>query len=220
MDSNQHSYLPHEHDFRQSPLNGWKIIRLALWSEGALFFLSLPWMLATKTFVSVSPLTAITTGIIATIPLLLTMSGVSRVAEEWGPLQQSPFGKQLQDLQCNFIFPLSRALNNLQILIIALISGIGEEVFFRGLLPWLLEDISPQIISFICSSFLFALLHFVGSFHRFSRLLSIYFIAGIYLSFLYIHYESIVVPITCHACFNFVSLVLNRRRALATTNEY
>lgn len=210
---------PQSHNSQQFLLDGWKITQLALWSEGALFLLSLPWILSTPTTVPTSLFVPLAIGIISTIPLLLAMSLLSRLVENWTPLQKSLFGEQLQDLQRNFIFPLSRALNDVQILIIALLSGIGEEVFFRGLLLWLLEDISPQTASVICSSLLFALLHFVGNFRRFSRLISVYFIAGIYLSSLYLLYQSILVPITCHACFNLVSLRLNRKRANAERNE-
>jgi membrane protease YdiL (CAAX protease family) len=203
------------HPPQQTPLDGWSITQLALWSEGALLFLSLPWILAPQSTGSISPLAALAIGMMSTIPLLVAMSALSRLVEGLKPLKNSQFGEQLRDLQQNFIFPLSRALNDFQILAVALLSGIGEEVFFRGLLPWLLEDITPQAVSVICSSFLFALLHFVGNFRRFSRLISIYVIAGVYLSLLYIFSQSILVPITCHACFNFISLRLNRSRAEA-----
>ena len=82
-------------------------------------------------------------------------------------------------------------------LIVALVSGIGEEVFFRGLLQgW---------IGIWWSSLLFALLH-IGPDRRFVSWPILAFVASLVLAGLFEHTGSVVAPVVAHALVNFVNL--------------
>ncbi len=82
-------------------------------------------------------------------------------------------------------------------LIVALVSGIGEEVFFRGLLQdW---------IGIWWSSLLFALLH-IGPDRRFVSWPILAFMASLVLAGLYEHSGNVVAPVVAHALVNFVNL--------------
>jgi|MDTC01.2.fsa_nt_gb membrane protease YdiL (CAAX protease family) len=82
-------------------------------------------------------------------------------------------------------------------LVVALVSGIGEEVFFRGFLQgW---------IGIWWTSGLFALLH-IGPDRRFVSWPILAFVASVVLGALLDHTGSVLAPIVAHALVNFVNL--------------
>jgi len=192
---------------------GWKITLLVALSEGVLFLFSLPWL--NRTVVPFPPdiFPYIQIGILCSLPLLIISILLSVSMTRWAFLQSSALGRQLQELQRDYIFPLSSSLRGVHIFLIAILSGIGEEVFFRGLLTWLLSSVTMEIFVLLFVNVAFALVHFIGNFYRFSWVIPIYFAAGIYLSIINIYFDNIIVPIACHAFFNFCSLLLNRHWA-------
>ncbi len=91
-----------------------------------------------------------------------------------------------------------------EILILALASSIGEELFFRGaLLPWL--GVWPQAL-------VFALLH-VGPGKRFLPWTLSAFVLGVAFGELALHTGSLGGPIAAHFTINFVNLryIVGRR---------
>jgi membrane protease YdiL (CAAX protease family) len=120
-----------------------------------------------------------------TIPLLLRSAAMRRV---WDEVLQ----------------PFSRALATRDLVAIALLSGISEELFFRGILL-------PEI-GLALSSLGFGALH---------ALCAVYLgwatLVGAGFGALALATDSLVAPITAHAVYNFGALVLVRRAALRAT---
>jgi uncharacterized protein len=120
-----------------------------------------------------------------TIPLLLRSAAMRRV---WDEVLQ----------------PFSRTLATRDLVAIALLSGISEELFFRGVLL-------PEL-GLVLSSLGFGALH---------ALCAVYFgwatLVGAGFGALALATDSLVAPITAHAVYNFGALVLVRRAALRAT---
>lgn len=117
-----------------------------------------------------------------TIPLLLRSAAMRRV---WDEVLQ----------------PFSRTLATRDLVVIALLSGVSEELFFRGILL-------PEV-GLVLSSVGFGALH---------ALCAVYFawatLVGAGFGALALATDSLVAPIVAHAVYNFGALVLVRRAAL------
>ena len=117
-----------------------------------------------------------------TIPLLLRSTAMRRV---WNEL----------------LLPFSRTLGRRDIVVIALLSGFSEELFFRGVLL-------PEM-GLVLSSLCFGALH---------ALCAVYFawatLIGAGLGALALASGSLVTPIAAHATYNLGALLLLRHSAL------
>jgi uncharacterized protein len=120
----------------------------------------------------------------STIPLLLRSAGMRRV---WTEVLQ----------------PFSRTLATRDIVTIALLSGVTEELFFRGILL-------PEL-GLVLSSLGFGALH---------ALCAVYFgwatLVGAGLGALALATDSLAAPIAAHAVYNLGALLVVRRAALRT----
>lgn len=138
-------------------------------------------------------------GLIATLPMLL-MLGVLTLST-WPPLVEIR----------KFVEPLVRELfahsNWLEIALISIAAGVGEELLFRGALqPWIASWTDP-LISLLVVSLLFGLAHAMStSYFVFAALI------GGYLGWLAMEYDDLVAPIVAHALYDFVAIIYIRNR--------
>jgi membrane protease YdiL (CAAX protease family) len=108
-----------------------------------------------------------------------------------------------------FVLPLVRDLTPVSALVLALFSGIAEEVFFRGvLMEELLRFSGSAFFSHIASAFLFSIIHFGPSAIQFPRVVLIYWLAGLVLGLSYSLSGSLAVPIAVHVLYNFGAFVI------------
>ena len=133
-------------------------------------------------------------GILATIPMLAFYVVLSR-------LRYLPF-LQIRRIVHNFVFFFFRNCSKLQIALICALAGIGEELFFRGLLQVGLEKyIGGQtglIIAILVSSLIFGLAHFITKTYA-----VLAFVIGVYLGLLFYFTGNIMVPIITHAVYDY-----------------
>ena len=85
-----------------------------------------------------------------------------------------------------------------QLGVIAALAGIGEELFFRGLLQLGLSIVLDVWVAILISSLFFGLLHAVTRTYFLLTLL-----ISIYLGFLFVHTGNLFVPIAIHALYDF-----------------
>jgi len=123
----------------------------------------------------------------ATIPLLLRSASMRQVWER-------------------VLLPFSRALDTRDIVVLALLSGFSEELFFRGVLL-------PEL-GLVASSLCFGALHALCAVYAAWAAL-----IGAGFGALALAGGSLVPPIVAHATYNFGALLLLRRSALATIPE-
>jgi membrane protease YdiL (CAAX protease family) len=82
------------------------------------------------------------------------------------------------------------------------LAPIGEEVFFRG---YLLAGLSRygRYVALVVSAFMFAAAHFLRTFGVSQLVMD--FVAGILLGYIYLSFQSILVPILYHQTWNIVT---------------
>lgn len=132
-------------------------------------------------------------GLAVSIPIIL-FSNLS--------LNRLMWAREMENLFSQALSPLS----TWKIFVIAAMSGIGEEVFFRGALQ--------PILGLIITSLLFGIVHF--PFKKSLIPWTIFAICmGFILGFLFIWSGNLISPIVAHATINFCNiLTLNHRERL------
>jgi membrane protease YdiL (CAAX protease family) len=108
------------------------------------------------------------------------------------------FARRIRDLLREFLGPTLAGLNLPQMALLALAAGIGEEVFFRGVLQ-------PRL-GLLPTALLFGLVHPFSVAH--AALVALF---GLYLGWLFQEAGSLLLPITAHALYDLVALCLLRR---------
>ncbi|MGI9458151.1 MAG: CPBP family intramembrane glutamic endopeptidase [Aeoliella sp.] len=141
---------------------------------------------------------AIVRGLIACLPMLVLMLAASY--SKWSPLVQ--LRNQVETL----VSEMFGGSSWLELALICIAAGMGEELLFRGALqPWLGQLTGPTV-AIIGIGLLFGLAH---------SLSKIYFVAatliGCYLGWLTEAYDDLVAPIVAHAVYDFVAILFIRR---------
>lgn len=113
-----------------------------------------------------------------------------------------PMLGQLHDIVHNNLIPLVADLKPLDILVVAMLSGFCEEVFFRG--------VAQQQFGIVITSLAFGIFHDPSFRHvSYSILACLY---GFALGYLFQYTGSIWAPIFAHTVHNLISLFILRYR--------
>ena len=91
-----------------------------------------------------------------------------------------------------------RQLKLWQLALIAALAGIGEELFFRGLIQLGLSNLLDVWLAVLITSLIFGLAHAVTPTY-----FLLAFIISLYLGFLFVHTGNLIVPIAVHALYDF-----------------
>lgn len=108
------------------------------------------------------------------------------------------------------IVPLCISMNLWTIIVVAVTSGICEEYFFRGALNTLFITYASPTVSCLATSFIFAVVHFMGNFKRYWRMLPLYFAMGCYLWLVYRSSNSLGSVALTHGIYNFVVITTTK----------
>jgi len=175
------------------------IIFLTLVSEGGLFSLALLLGFCFSVSLEIRLVSEeILQGIWATFPLLAFNLGIFVVLSRRQPYQQ------YRDFLDDVVFPLCAQLSAPYALFVSIAAGIGEEFFFRGILPEVLRGYLPVTLIAVLTSFLFSYIHFIGNFHRFRGLVLLYFMIGLYFYYLANESAGLVAATVCHIFYDFI----------------
>jgi len=134
--------------------------------------------------------------VVAIIPMLMFCRFVYLV-----PLKTVEFTRRfLHSVYRDFI----RHCSVLQLLLVAIMSGIGEELLFRGVIQTaIVEGFGGEtrglIIGIAVTSLLFGLVHPINKLYVF-----LCFVVGIYLGLLFVWTGNLIVPVIIHTFYNFV----------------
>lgn len=136
-------------------------------------------------------------GLLFTLPLFLVNALL------FGPLSRHlKILASFREFKDVVVWPLARELDVPTALIVSILAGVGEELFFRGVLQ--------TSIGLILASFAFSLLHFGPAVKSYIWVAAVYFLIGLYFGLVKEHYESLWVPIIAHVVYDFVVLVYMR----------
>jgi membrane protease YdiL (CAAX protease family) len=155
---------------------------------------SIPWSLKALPVNGV----AVLWGSLATLPMLAGL-----VLVEWLPWR--PFVR-LRRYVRHLVLPFFQHASVVELALISLIAGIGEELLFRGLLQdglatWI-GGPTGVCIGLTVGSVVFGLAHALT---RTYALLAT--VVGVYLGMLFVLTGNLLAPITAHAVYDFVALV-------------
>lgn len=140
-------------------------------------------------------------GIVATIPLLLIFFAIQQIS--YPPLQQ------IRQLLLETLASRLHQKHWTDLLILASIAGISEEILFRGFLqPWL-EQHWEQTTALVASNLVFALVHAITPLYALLALLM-----GLYLgvSLDYPGERTLLIPIVIHSLYDFVAFLAIMRQ--------
>jgi membrane protease YdiL (CAAX protease family) len=137
--------------------------------------------------------------------LLLGLLGAAPMVGLFLGLKQWPLGwlADIDRFTDQVIIPLLRPCSKLDLLGIACLAGLGEEMLFRGVLQDLFREYLPLWAAIAIAGLLFGLLHAVTlSYIVLAALM------GMYLGWLYEVTGNLLAPIVTHAAYDFVVLLL------------
>ena len=144
---------------------------------------------------------AVVWGVLAALPLLGGM--VWSMHTCWRGFAQLRYFVQ------EHVVPLFADCSLWEMALIASLAGVGEELFFRGLLQTGLIRVNSLWLGLIITSLIFGLLHYISLLYAFLAAL-----IGLYLGLLFIAFDNLTVPMVVHALYDFIALVyLVRLRA-------
>jgi membrane protease YdiL (CAAX protease family) len=116
-----------------------------------------------------------------------------------------PFAKIMQILDETFV-PLFRQCRILELAVIALLAGLGEEMLFRGIVQaWVTDKVGEPYgvaVGLGVSAAIFGLLHSITLAYAILAA-----VIGLYLGVIWRAADNLLVPITSHALYDFLALI-------------
>lgn len=138
------------------------------------------------------------------LPMFVSLIFVTR--SRWELLVR--FRKELDEK----VLPIFLKSNIVDLAIISLLAGVGEELFFRGWMQTVLAERSGVWVGILAASLIFGLLHYL------SITYAIYaFATGIYLGVIYYVFGNLYIVMAIHAVYDFVALVYLVRKGRQIT---
>ena len=178
------------------PFSRW-IVWMVVIFEGALVGLAmgLGWWVGQPPFARMSlEWQAIVLGVVATWPPLLGMWWCTR--SSWGPLHR------LTQEVLDKIVPFFAECSLLELTLVAVAAGLGEEVLFRGVIQLALTDWLGPFAALLLTSALFGLGHLITPTYA-----AIATILGLYLGGLLIVSDNLLPAILVHAGYDLGALL-------------
>lgn len=149
---------------------------------------------------------AIGWGLLATLPLFLLLGLIV-----WFPF--GPFRELLASVD-ELVLTMFQGATPVDLAIVSLMAGFGEELLFRGFVQTALEKwIGSPFAALVIAGGLFGLIHAVTRTY-----MAVAAVVGIYLGWLWLATGNMLAPIVAHAAYDFGALVYLRRTARRRSN--
>jgi membrane protease YdiL (CAAX protease family) len=149
-------------------------------------------------------------GVVAALPLLF----LNNLLWRWSVSHpESVFARFSRTV----IIPLCKQVTPGLAAALAVMSGFGEELFFRGVLNAIVTEHLGLVTAAVLTSVLFAYVHFVGLVKTFGGMLPVYTAVGLYFWALHYWTQSLFAVTVTHATYNFCAIVWVRLTGGTTT---
>ena len=172
------------------------LVQATVFFEGALFLLALVlgWLFGSPPLTQVRwELPALGWGVLGTVPPLLVV--MLSIYFDFKPVAR------LAELIEDKFLPFLRDASTLDMAVISLFAGVGEEALFRGAIQGAVSNVTGPWTGLIVASTLFGLAHFVTrTYATFAALF------GLYLGWVAFAQDNLLTPIIVHALYDFVVL--------------
>ena len=133
-------------------------------------------------------------GVFAVLPLLIAFYSLMKI-------KITPFIR-IRVILDEILKPLFRESKPVDILIVSLVAGIGEELLFRGIIQTVAMNHLGLIAGVLTASIIFGLLHFITPGYA-----VIATIAGLYLGLIFILTDNLLISVITHGVYDFVALL-------------
>ena len=154
-----------------------------------------------------SIVTGIGYGCLAAIPIYVFIELVRKIP--WEPV------RELERLSEDNVFKTLLQLSPLELVLISICAGVGEELLFRGWLMYFLADLGAEtgdsmqlIAALVASAIMFGLVHPITKLYVFLAA-----VMGVYFGVLLILTGNLLVPIAAHAAYDAAQLIVAGRNA-------
>lgn len=145
------------------------------------------------------------------IGFTLPMVGLFMAMMRW-PV--GPVGK-MKDLTESFIRPLMAPCTVLDLFGISILAGLGEEMLFRGVFQSALTVwLASPLLGLVGASVIFGLGHSLTWFYALFAT-----IMGLYLGWIWMTWNNLLIVIVAHALYDFIALVLLLRVMAPEKND-
>lgn len=175
---------------------------LALAAEGILFLLGAAWISIQKIPINIA---LNYTSVIYVIEFLFFLFFINILVFQVSKLFKETH-LNLKNFYETWVVPLANDLSFAGSLIVAISSGIGEEVFFRGALNQQLGLVFGNVIGLIIGSVIFAYVHFIKLEKDLYFVFLLYCFVGLCFSYIYFLSNNLLIPIISHSLYNFIVL--------------
>jgi membrane protease YdiL (CAAX protease family) len=184
-----------------------RILVAAVISEGILVAMAvaLQWIFSLQMPWNAQP-RSIFLGLVLVLPPLTLNHILWRYSEQHPNSVYQRFSQEV-------IIPLCRKVSWQVAVLIAILSGVCEELFFRGALHQLFSRYFGLAVSCAATSLLFASVHFIGSFKRYGKMIPLYTAMGTYLWFVQYALDSLAAVAVLHGVYNFIVIMMVKRQA-------
>jgi membrane protease YdiL (CAAX protease family) len=145
---------------------------------------------------------AVGIGVAATLPMLVGL--------KWTLTTRWSRARELVELVVSQLGPILAGRSSLQLALLALLAGVGEEVLFRGVAQVGLERWLSEAGALTAASVLFGVVHFASATYA-----ALAGLIGLYLGALFLLQDNLIIPIVAHSLYDFVALRFVVRRYLA-----
>ena len=152
------------------------------------------------------PLSSALLGLLSALPPLLVMLALRNIP--WNVIQE------LTQFVDERLTPMFRGLSLVELALLSLAAGWGEELLFRGLIQAELTHGTNIVVGILMASFVFGLVHFLSPAY-----FAMAFAISIYFGWLFWQFESLWVPILGHAAYDFLMLVYMRKNDPGAENS-
>jgi membrane protease YdiL (CAAX protease family) len=168
------------------------VVEIALAAIGlaAAWWLGLPILEGTRI-----DTTALLLSAALTVPLaLVTIGGVTR--------SSIPFVVEFRKKLEETVLPMFAGYSVPELALVAIMAGVGEEIFFRGFLQLWLGGLLNPWVALLLVSILFGVVHYVS--HAYALFAGL---IGLYLGLVLMLTGNLFVAIAIHALYDFVALL-------------
>lgn len=172
------------------------LLLVTFFAEGGLFLLGLLLIGGLDVMQSRLSISWIATGyaLLLCIPMVAMLYLVVRT--QWAPLSRL---KQEIDEK---VLPIFANCKLIDLAAIALIAGVGEELFFRGWLQSALTNKFGLWVGLLIASLIFGLAHYLSTDY------AVYaFVTGIYLGVIYQESGNLYIVMVIHTVYDFIALI-------------
>jgi len=132
--------------------------------------------------------------VLATMPMVIGLIYVRQ--SRWRPLAR--INVVVEEL----VDELFASATIFDLAIVSLLAGVGEEMLFRGVLQSWLTRLAGPLAALVAVSILFGAVHWIT--HAYAVLAAV---IGVYLGWLFLHFDNLVVPMLVHGLYDFVALL-------------